>query len=192
MGLGLEGLSQAPEFNFLDVMAQSQHLQTGTAPQTFSVFLGDGEAEDSEISFGGWKQEHLTGRLGWSHVVMPEEGHWMIQIKALKIGGETLKFCDDGECRAVVDTGTSLLAVPTEVFPELYELLRHMAHRSEACGVHGVGPELDLQLDNFTVTLGPRDFSRAERRPIHYDQPWHQVINKPPFEPNARIAKDVV
>jgi len=192
LGLGLEGLSQAPEFNFLDVMAKRLNSKQGTAPQTFSVFLADNDGETSEISFGGWKQEHLQNNLAWNAVLEPEVGHWMLQIKELRVGGEKLKFCDDGQCRAVVDTGTSLLAVPTGVFPELYELLRHQAHRSEMCGVHNIGPELDLKLDNFTVTLGPRDFSRAEKRPTHYEQPWHQVTNKPAFDPHARRARDVV
>lgn len=192
MGLGLNGLSQAPEFNFLDVMAQSEHLQTGAAAQTFSVFLGDGEEEDSEISFGGWKQDHLTGQLGWSKVVKPEEGHWMIQIKALKIAGETLKFCDDGECRAVVDTGTSLLAVPTDIFPELYELLKHSAHRSGQCGVSGIGYDLDIQLENFTVSLGPKDYARPEARDSGFEQPWQDALSKTPFDPNSRIRNDVM
>jgi hypothetical protein len=192
LGLGLDGLSQAPQFNFLDVMAKRLNSKQGSAPQTFSVFLADNDGETSEISFGGWKQEHLQNNLAWNPVLEPEVGHWMLQIKELRVGGEKLKFCDDGQCRAVVDTGTSLLAVPTGVFPELYELLRHMAHRSEVCGVPGVGPELDLQLENFTVTLGPRDFSRAERRPIHYEQPWHHVTHAPPFDANARRAKDVL
>jgi len=192
LGLGLDGLSQAPQFNFLDVMAKRLNSKQGSSPQTFSVFLADSDAEVSEISFGGWKQEHLQNSLAWNSVLEPEVGHWMLQIKELRVGGEKLKFCEDGQCRAVVDTGTSLLAVPTGVFPELYELLRHNSHRSEVCGVPGVGPELDLQLENFTVTLGPRDFSRAERRPIHYEQPWQQVLHKPAFDPNARIAKDVV
>merc|ERR1719159_942061 len=173
-------------------MAQSEHLQTGAAAQTFSVFLGDGEEEDSEISFGGWKQEHLTGRLGWSKVVKPEEGHWMIQIKALKIAGETLKFCDDGECRAVVDTGTSLLAVPTEIFPELYELLKHSAHRSGECGVSGIGYDLNIQLENFTVSLGPKDYARPEARDSGFEQPWQEALNKTPFDPNSRIRNDVM
>jgi len=192
LGLGLDGLSQAPQFNFLDVMAKRLNSKQGSSPQTFSVFLADNDGETSEISFGGWKQAHIQNSLAWNAVLEPEVGHWMLQIKELRVGGEKLKFCDDGQCRAVVDTGTSLLAVPTGVFPELYELLRHVAHRSEQCGVHGVGPELDLQLENFTVTLGPKDFSRAERRPIHYEQPWHQVTHKPPFDANARRARDVV
>ena len=53
----------------------------------------------------------------------PELGHWLLQIKALRVDGEVLPFCEQG-CKAVVDSGTSLLAVPTPIFPELYELLR--------------------------------------------------------------------
>jgi saccharopepsin len=192
LGLGLDGLSQASEFNFLNVMAASEHRQSGTAPQTFSVFLGDSEAEDSEISFGGWKQEHLAGNLGWNKVVMPEEGHWMIQIDSLTVAGERLKFCDDGQCRAVVDTGTSLLAVPTAIFPELYELLKHSAHRSGECGVAGIGYDLNIQLENFTVSLGPKDYARPEERESGFDQPWQEVLNKPAFDPSVRIRHDVM
>lgn len=192
LGLGLDGLSQAPQFNFLDVMAKRLNSKQGSAPQTFSVFLADSDAETSEISFGGWKPEHLQNTLAWNSVLEPEVGHWMLQISELRVGGEKLKFCEDGQCRAVVDTGTSLLAVPTGVFPELYELLRHQAHRSEQCGAHGIGPELDLQLENFTVTLGPKDFARAERRPVNYEQPWHHVLKQPPFDPHARVARDVI
>lgn len=50
-------------------------------------------------------------------------GKGRAQWQALRVDGEVLPFCEQG-CKAVVDSGTSLLAVPTPIFPELYELLR--------------------------------------------------------------------
>ena len=35
------------------------------------------------------------------------------------------------DCQAVVDSGTSLLAVPTPIFPELYEMLRQSGQSSK-------------------------------------------------------------
>merc|ERR1719335_1929736 len=43
LGLGLDGLSQAPEFNFLDILASSFD-GIGNTPHTFAVFL----AEDAD------------------------------------------------------------------------------------------------------------------------------------------------
>lgn len=192
LGLGLDGLSQSGEFNFLSVMASQLSLQNGAAPHTFAVFLADSDEEDSELTFGGWKQQHLTGDIGWNPVVNPAIGHWMIQIRALRIGDEVLRFCEDGECRAAVDTGTSLLAVPTASFPELYELLRHPAHRSGECGVPGVGPELHIELDNFTISLSPKDYARAQEVKPNYEQPWQAVFNKPEFDPFARQRTDII
>merc|ERR1719161_3261414 len=106
-------------------------------PHTFAVFLSDGDQEESSITFGGWRNEHMTGDLAWSDVVDIELGHWAVNIRAMRVGNETLDFCLDG-CKAVVDTGTSLLAVPTLAFPELYELLLHPAHRLGHC--QGEGP----------------------------------------------------
>mmetsp|Transcript_110840 Transcript_110840/g.247695 ORF Transcript_110840/g.247695 Transcript_110840/m.247695 type:complete len:642 (+) Transcript_110840:104-2029(+) len=159
LGLGLDGLSQSPEFNFLGVVAQSVGAWGGTMPHTFAVFLAENTREDSEIALGGWAKGHLREELSWSPVPDPELGHWLLNIKGLYVDGERVKFCDEG-CKAAVDTGTSLLAVPTAAFPELYELLRYPTPLQGHC--QGWGPQLHIVFDSFTVTLGPKDYARAE------------------------------
>jgi len=191
LGLGLDGLSQTPEFNFLRVISAELQRRGGSAPQTFAVFLADSDQEMSEISFGGWKTEHLDGELGWNSVPDPKLGHWLVHIKALRIGDETLRFCEDGSCQAAVDTGTSLLAVPTAIFPELYELLRHPAHRSGDCAYPGYGPDFHIELDNFTVSLSPKDYARQEKRKVDPDTPWEVHLENKTFDPFARTRSDL-
>mmetsp|Transcript_73455 Transcript_73455/g.157400 ORF Transcript_73455/g.157400 Transcript_73455/m.157400 type:complete len:735 (-) Transcript_73455:34-2238(-) len=159
LGLGLDGLSQAPEFNFLGVVAQSLGDWGGGMPHTFAVFLAENEDEESEIALGGWAKKHLREELSWGPIEDPEMGHWILPIRGLRVDGERLSFCDQG-CKAAVDTGTSLLAVPTAAFPEMYELLKHPAPLAGHC--QGYGPLLHIELDHFTVTLGPRDYARLE------------------------------
>jgi len=161
LGLGLDGLSQTPEFNFLNVVAQSVQAWGGEYPQTFAVFLAESESETSEIALGGWAPKHLREDLSWNPVVEPEMGHWILAIKSLRVNGELINFCTDGTCKAAVDTGTSLLAVPTDAFPELFELLKHPTPLSGHC--RGKGPLLHIELDSFTVTLGPREYARPEK-----------------------------
>jgi len=178
LGLGLDGLSQAPEFNFLDVIADSfaknNGQRKGKTPHTFGVFLADDTEEESKITFGGWDDNHMVQEaLSWNDVLDPEMGHWTIRIGAIRVEyqdgtEESMTLCKEG-CKGVVDTGTSLLAVPSMAFSELYTLLRHPAHMEGHC--HGPGPKLHIELDTFTVTLEPEDYSRLERTPPRKTRP---------------------
>jgi hypothetical protein len=171
LGLGLDGLSQAPEFNFIDVI-MSSFGAAGNTPHTFAVFLAEDADEESKITFGGWDDNHIMEDLSWNSVVDPDQGHWTIRIKALRVDNEVLEFCHSG-CKGVVDTGTSLLAVPSQSFSEIYTLLRHPAHMEGHC--HGPGPQLHIELEHFTVTLGPEDYSRLERTPARKTRPRFQA-----------------
>lgn len=159
LGLGLPGLSQAPEFNFAHMMATSLQDVGSSRPNMFAVFLAEHEDESSEITLGGYARARMMGQLRWNPVLEPEHGHWMLRVKSVRIDDEVLSYCDEG-CRAVVDTGTSLMAVPKPAFPEIFELLRHEADPILEC--HGEGPKLHIELEGFTVTLEPHDYSKAE------------------------------
>lgn len=162
LGMGLPGLSQAAEFNFLNVMAENLRNSGSRTPNLFSVFLAEDEHQESAITLGGYAGDRLEGELAWNPVLDPDLGHWMVRVKSVSIDGRKIAFCEEGDCRAVVDTGTSLLAVPTLAFPEIYELLRHEAHPVQEC--RGAGPTLGIELDNFKVELTPRDYARVENQ----------------------------
>lgn len=165
LGLGLSGLSGAhKDFNFLDVLGRS--VSAGTErPHTFAVFLASDGKETSEISFGGWDKEKYEGKLGWSQVLQPELGHWLVQISSVRVDDTVIPFCEDGKCRAVVDTGTALVSVPPMAFASIYQLLRHIDSDNSDC--NGLGPELHFDLvttsgDSFTMSLKPEDYARVD------------------------------
>jgi len=159
MGMGLAGLSQAPEFNFMSMLLTDAQRNGKALASTFGVFLADSKEEDSEIALGGWADQHLAEDISWNSVHDPELGHWIVEVKSVRVDEVPLKMCQDGSCKAAVDTGTSLLAVPTVAFSELYQGLRHMAPRGGHC--MGFGPLINIELEHFTVTLGPRDYART-------------------------------
>uniref|UniRef100_A0A7S0AU61 Peptidase A1 domain-containing protein n=1 Tax=Pyrodinium bahamense TaxID=73915 RepID=A0A7S0AU61_9DINO len=197
LGLGLPGLSQAPQFNLLLVLADSVRQWGGKRPNIFSVFLSEREDETSELTLGGFVRERLEGELFWNPVLEPQHGHWMLAIKAMRIAGEALSFCEEG-CRAVVDTGTSLLAVPTPAFPEIYELLRHEADPVFEC--KGFWPQLEIELESFTVILEPKDYARIENQlpgqdatPAVRVPKWPLVsISNETFVPEPDICKPML
>jgi len=127
----------------------------------FGVFFGVSDLEHSEITLGGYKQEHFVAgeQISWNKALDAEHGHWQIAVKSITAAGKRLTWCDDGTCRAVVDTGTSLLGVPTKIGRALVDRLRH---NSTAAGCSGNLPVLEMELEQFTIVLGPSDISRPD------------------------------
>jgi len=161
-GLALPLLSQSPEFNFVHAAAESASALgvPDNMKRIFSVFLAKQDSADSEISFGGWKNERIMPgqELRWNHVTDPEMGYWQVEVLGISIDGKMLEFCHEG-CRAIVDTGTSLIAVPTAYAMEMGDLLYHKAKDGDCTGP---GPRLAFHLTNFTVVLDPLDYARVE------------------------------
>jgi len=162
MGLGLNSLSQAPPFNLVETGGQegAWHGEDYRL-KMFGIFLAVSELEHSELTLGGYKQEHMAAgeQVSWCDAKQPDLGHWQIAVKSITAAGQRLSFCDDGTCRAVVDSGTSLLGVPSEFGYELIDILRHNATEGE-CG--GDLPSLEIELENFTMVLAPSDIGRPE------------------------------
>jgi hypothetical protein len=163
LGLGLPGLSQTPSFNFFDVAAGSGAWAADPEFQhSFSVFLG-GETEESSISFGGYRPDHLEpgSETHWHFVEEPDQGYWQIAIQAIYANGELLDYCADGTCRGIVDTGTSLLAVPSNLGPTLVDHLRFESKKKHRC--YAQGPSLEFVLtNNKTLRMDPSDLHRPE------------------------------
>lgn len=163
LGLGLVGLALAPEFSFFGMMIAQGRVHE----PSFGVFLADSDDEVSELCFGGHSPDKVRGQLTWAPVASPELGYWQVNIRAIRVGNRTLDFCADGTCRAVVDTGTSLLAVPRAFSEELQSELEGplrdppvLSADSEVDCRRAEGARLHFDIDGSTLTLGPGDYAR--------------------------------
>merc|ERR1719171_477085 len=135
----------------------------------FAVYLAGGE-NSSEIAFGGVDPRRLGAgeRVAWTQVVAPESGYWQVKIDRVRIGNETLGLCEDGSCRAIADTGTSLLGVPRNAAKEVHwKLARPLGHAIEPLDCRQFpGPPIFFDLggngthEGFTIRLDPQDYSR--------------------------------
>jgi len=158
MGLGLASLAVHPEFSFFEQMANTDRLHH----MQFGVFLSDDDTVASEISFGGHDPQRVASNLSWVPVFEPERGYWQIHIQRITVGGEPFQECEQGDCIAVVDTGTGLLGVPKHELSNFHWLLaRRVLDKSEDVDCREFpGPEVVFHLDGFNITVGPRDYSR--------------------------------
>lgn len=157
VGLGLESLALDGNFSFFGRLVAEGHLPE----PCFGVFLSQGsDAVRSEISFGGHNKERVSSDFDWAPVALPEQGYWQVEIKGVRVGTEALNQCSDGGCRAVLDTGTSLLGVPLEALPSLHNLLARPTEEPSVNCQKLPGPPIIFDLGGFELRLEAEDYSR--------------------------------
>jgi cathepsin D len=82
----------------------------------FSVWLSDISDPDAqtggELLLGGIDSTKYSGAL--TYVPLTNETYWQFGLDDITISGTAQKFCPNGPCKAILDTGTSLLVGPTE------------------------------------------------------------------------------
>ena len=90
LGLALPQMSQGPEFNLMDRMMGAKSLKK----PLFAVFLSDSDNEESEITFGDWKESHMASDMFWAKVSKPT-GYWQVQIEDITLDNKKQNMCKD-------------------------------------------------------------------------------------------------
>lgn len=78
--------------------------------EVFAFRLGDSDQDGGECIFGGYDADAFTGKL--HYIPVRRKGYWEVELEAVKFGKETLELENTG---AAIDTGTSLIVMPTDV-----------------------------------------------------------------------------
>jgi len=184
-GLGLLGLSTGPNFNFVNRLKAND----STIEPVIAVFLRSLEAdEDSEITFGNWKSEHLAPneRFSWLPIAQDEaedKGYWLVTMRDVLVAGKPLKLCadEDGDhprCQVAMDTGTSLsMASPYQV-----SLLMAAIGMKDDCSNYKQLPTLTFVFDamagaTYEMQLNPEDYLE---RSTEGCAPTFQPLQLPP------------
>lgn len=155
-GLGLESLALDSHFSFIGQMMR-QH--PAMLPQ-FAVFLARHDGGESAISFGGHDPSRAASELRWSPVAREALGYWQVRIRSIRVGDRALEDCANGDCYAILDTGTSLLGVPRQMTRTMH---RHLARRV---------PSSFLQRRSGADSLDCREIPGAS---LHFDLGTHVV-----------------
>merc|ERR1719323_2383405 len=162
LGLGLNALTLDPHFSFFGQMSE----QNPAVRPHFSVFLARNDGGESMITFGGYDDRLAASELKWAPVAMEELGYWQVQVKSIRIGDTLLNDCADGSCRAILDTGTSMLGVPRQATRAMHRLLaRHVPEdsyrdASEIDCRRVPGTQIHFDLGSAVVSLSVEDYSR--------------------------------
>lgn len=145
MGLGFKDLSMGNGFNIIDSLQSS-----GLLPNSqISFFLTDDD--DSEVIFGGFKPERLASEIVWAPVKY--QAYWQVHIDDIAFNDKPQNLCSGG-CNVAVDTGTSMLAGPTN----LVDKLSDMVGAKDDCSNWDSLPKLGFIVGDTVLNLRPDDY----------------------------------
>jgi hypothetical protein len=145
MGLGFKDLSMGDGFNIVDDLNAKGQLPHGQ----ISFYLTDDG--DSEVTFGGYKPEYLASDIVWAPV--KKESYWQVSIDDITFDNQPKSLCGGG-CEVAVDTGTSMLAGPSD----LVDKLSNMVNAKSDCSNFDSLPKLGFQIGDKVLNLKPDDY----------------------------------
>jgi len=76
----------------------------------FSFRIGSSEEDGGEAVFGGIDSSAYTGSI--HYVPVRRKAYWEVELEKIQFGSDELEFENTG---AAIDTGTSLIALPTDI-----------------------------------------------------------------------------
>jgi len=144
MGLGFKDLSMGDGFNMVDDIVAQHSLPENK----FSVYLTD--EGGSEINFGGYKRSQAASDVFW--VPVNKQSYWQIAIDDVTFDNSKTGLCSG--CQVAVDTGTSLLAGPSDVVENLGARL----NVKDDCSNFASLPYLGFAVGNKVLNLKPDDY----------------------------------
>jgi len=128
--------------------------------KVFSFWLGGEYSKKSGgvLTLGGWDESLFKGKL--KYVPLIQENYWQILMDDVIVDNK--KYCGRNGCRAVVDSGTSLISGPSEIVNDINDKLGCFSYGEEcfwfSCPDFDSLPNIEFKLNGHYYTLTPRDY----------------------------------
>merc|ERR1712060_795664 len=146
LGLGFKSISQYEIPTPFEAMVTQKLVDE----PVFAFYRQKDASATGELVFGGIDKSHFTGEL--VDVPLTSESYWEVSLDKAIFGSDTIVSSAQ---KAIIDSGTSLLAGPKEHVDDL-------AKKAGATLVAGKEYTIDCNkaasLPKLTVTLGGKDF----------------------------------
>jgi hypothetical protein len=130
----------------------------------FAFYLGSGGAA-GELVMGGVDPDHYTGDFSYTPVIdmVPgKKGYWTLAMDDIKMNGQSVTSCR----KAIVDSGTSLLAVPSSDMQKIANLVGAKPlgpipplNKEYTFDCNSNAPDFDIVIGGKTYTLTKDDYA---------------------------------
>jgi cathepsin D len=134
--------------------------QSLVSTPVFSFWLAnDGSGTSGgELFLGGTDPKYYTGSISW--VPVTSQTYWQFTMDDFRVGGNSTGGCV--KCRAIADSGTSLIAGPTSVINQLNARLGALPLNGEGiflnCPVLSTLPIIELVIAGKSFSLTPDQY----------------------------------
>ncbi|NXV23413.1 PEPA protein, partial [Cepphus grylle] len=126
-------------------------VQNLVAKDLFSVYLSKDGRSGSFVLFGAIDPLYTTNGITW--IPLSAETYWQIRMDSVSIGGEGIA-CAFG-CQAIVDTGTSLLAVPDRALGTILRILGANSNGEISCRAASRLPSIVFYINGKAFPVPP-------------------------------------
>ncbi|XP_017295850.1 nothepsin [Kryptolebias marmoratus] len=161
LGLGYQSLAEILGNPVFDNMVAQKIVDE----PVFSFYLSrrtSTSSPEGELLLGGKDEALYTGPINW--IPVTAKGYWQIKMESVAVQGVS-SFCPRG-CQAIVDTGTSLIAGPTNEILSLQQLIgatpTNIGEFLLDCGRLSSLPHVTFVLGGIEYTLTSEHYVRKE------------------------------
>jgi len=119
----------------------------------FAFYLEKSGSTGGELSLGGADSTKYTGDFTYTPITT--KGYWQFSVAAVTVGGNSFA----STTKAIADTGTSLLAVPTTVFTSLLTKFPAGAVKPLLHGEYTVDCSKVSTLPTISFSIGGKEFA---------------------------------
>jgi len=160
LGMGWDDISVDHVETPLRAIVNSKKLDSNV----FAFFLGS-DGADGELVLGGVDDAHYSGDFTYTPVIETAPGnfgYWSLAMDDMQIGGESFTQAR----KAMVDSGTSLMAIPTADFTKLVakvgaKPLGPIAplNKEYTIDCNATAPDIDFVIGGKKYTLTKEDYT---------------------------------
>lgn len=126
----------------------------------FAFYLGDANkgSDGGTATFGGVDKDLYTGDI--TYLPVRRKAYWEVELEAITLGDETAEMDDLG---AAIDTGTSLLALPSGLAEMLNAQIgakrTWTGQYTVPCESRDSLPDLTFRMAGYNFTITPYDYT---------------------------------
>jgi cathepsin D len=107
----------------------------------FSFYLSNDTAKSGNLTLGGLDVKHVDENAPAHAHPVSDPNTWSIDLVDIKVGNHRVGICPDGPCKALIDTGSSLVTGPPT---DMQKVLDAGVHETCDGYLHGPSPNVSL------------------------------------------------
>jgi len=119
----------------------------------FSLAKDPSASSGGELALGGVDTSKFKGEFTYTPITI--RGYWQFAVGAVSVGGSSFA----GEIKAIADTGTSLLAIPSDQFSSLLTKFPSGVVTPLAKGEYTVDCSKTSEMPTLSFTIAGKEFS---------------------------------